>query len=671
MDFRAAPTDLDARVNYPEKDWNDETCALIKVQTTLKGLSFDTGTITPTKVVQRQGECWVYISPKIFKFAILHDDYTPLRYELPMSVESACTYYLTLNVIAPQNSGHYVHTAALSSGFLKLNIEPDDESHTVYIGRTRDYELSIDVASDGVYIKQLDFGKYYYKVESKYYETQYGEVDFNEGVDHIDVKLSPAYNTINISSSPEQGADVFVNGEYMGKTPLNCPDKFAKGDLHIRLTHNAYVALQRDEILPGDGQLKLLNYQMEPKYGVLSLQTHSDASIYIDNEYKAKGSWQGRLPSDVAHKVEARMDNHYAQSRSISLGRGENRTIVIPDPVPRIATLRIESSPAMAKVYMDGEYLGTSPLMKHVIMGTHEIQLSKDGHKTVTSQVRLEEKETKTVTLSLEKIGASTSTATSSSGTARTQTSTGVSPSATPSHPELGYDRSVVSSRRLGNPSELDCTRLKVGSESTPKTWRGTGLEQSVSLAGGLAKGSGLRDGVHTSKVPFTLHYNIGYRYKRFYVGAVIGATCHKTKMWMYFEEPLGTVYRVNANNLNLDLGAKVKLYFLKHDKKVNPFLSTAVGYSMGGESAYHEEDLGGSQDYTIAAYMNSTHPFVLAEFGLDFKLKGKTGLYVSGGYQMRETSHISSIGLQEMSGSTYASSFLLHGITFNVGFRF
>ncbi len=30
-------------------------------------------------------------------------------------------------------------------------------------------------------------------------------------------------------------------------------------------------------------------------------------------------------------------------------------------------------------------------------------------------------------------------------------------------HPELDYDLSVVSSRRLGNPSKLDCTRLKVG----------------------------------------------------------------------------------------------------------------------------------------------------------------------------------------------------------------
>ncbi len=96
--FKAVPTDLDARVNSPLTDWNGNVCALIKIQTVKKGFSFDTGTIAITKVIQKKGEIWVYVSPGIRKLNIYHEDYGVCRYEIPVPVEKASVYLLKLKV---------------------------------------------------------------------------------------------------------------------------------------------------------------------------------------------------------------------------------------------------------------------------------------------------------------------------------------------------------------------------------------------------------------------------------------------------------------------------------------------------------------------------------------------------------------------------------------------
>ncbi len=401
--FRYEESDMDARVNYPVKDWNDETCALIKVQTTLKGLSFDTGTIQPTRREQKPGEVWVYVSPKIHKFNISHPDYTPLRYELPDIIQSGCVYYLNLDVTGADDSRVYVQTAKMSSGYLKMNIEPKGEPVIVSIGLTNNYELATDVVQNGIYIKQLNFGRYYYKVESDYYQTDYGTVDFNEGVDHIDLKLATAYNFLDIDSAPESGANVFINGKLAGKTPLTYREKVKAGKCIIKLTHGDYSVLEREETLDGDASVKKFTYTMNPKYAIVSLRTAPDAEIWIDNTYKGKGSWEGRLPSGVAHVVESRMLNHYSQSQSVTVSDGENRTIELPVPVPRMAAVNITSEPLMAKIHIDGEYIGTTPLLRQVLMGRHELSISHDGYITEKSTIDLQENETLPVAVTLKK----------------------------------------------------------------------------------------------------------------------------------------------------------------------------------------------------------------------------------------------------------------------------
>ena len=59
--FELLPNDLDASTYYPKKDFNNRTCAIIKVFTTQKDFSFDNGSLGIVEVVQKTAEIWVYV----------------------------------------------------------------------------------------------------------------------------------------------------------------------------------------------------------------------------------------------------------------------------------------------------------------------------------------------------------------------------------------------------------------------------------------------------------------------------------------------------------------------------------------------------------------------------------------------------------------------------------
>ncbi len=100
------PTDMDARVNYPRKDQNGKTCAIIKIATPLTGFSFDTGTLSVQYVVEKTGEIWVYVQPGIRKITIAHQTMGVVReWDIPIKIEEACSYALSINT-QTDNTGY-------------------------------------------------------------------------------------------------------------------------------------------------------------------------------------------------------------------------------------------------------------------------------------------------------------------------------------------------------------------------------------------------------------------------------------------------------------------------------------------------------------------------------------------------------------------------------------
>jgi hypothetical protein len=75
-----------------------------------------------------------------------------------------------------------------------------------------------------------------------------------------------------------------------------------------------------------------------------------------------------------------------------------------PPPAPsRDATLRVNTSPTRARVYLDGDFQGLSPLTIETRPGDYELLVQKAGYQTEVRTIRLGPREDERISLRLEK----------------------------------------------------------------------------------------------------------------------------------------------------------------------------------------------------------------------------------------------------------------------------
>ena len=210
--FKGLPTDLDARVNYPVIDQNGKKCAIIKVENSNTGFTFDTGTLSVQKVEQKVAEIWVYVQPGVRKITIKHQTLGILReYIFPEQIKEATVYAMTLE----SGSVHTSVEQALSGAYLTMRLTPANA--IVWI----DDELK--TSDDGVVMIFLKNGFHTYRVRAAGYEQEIGKVEINGERKDMQVVLKSSMAsselskaTLKLSCADPQTA-LFVDGKQVGK----------------------------------------------------------------------------------------------------------------------------------------------------------------------------------------------------------------------------------------------------------------------------------------------------------------------------------------------------------------------------------------------------------------------------------------------------------------------
>ncbi|AXI24711.1 serine/threonine protein kinase [Methanofervidicoccus sp. A16] len=271
-------------------------------------------------------------------------------------------------------------------GFLKIFSTPSDAEAYIndeYKGKTP-------------LVLKLDPGNYSVKVTKdgyEGYETEIVEIETGK-IAEINVFLKP-YGILKISSDPSD-AEVYINGEYRGNTPLEL--KLDPGNYSVKVTKDGYENYET-KIEIKTGKTTEVNAVLKP-YGILKIySTPSGAKVYIDGYYK------GTTPLTVevspgTHTIKIKKDGYKDYSDTVYVSSGDSKTINAK-LTSKKATLYIRSDPSGAKVYIDGYYKGTTPLTVEVSPGTHTIKIKKDGYKDYSDTVYVSSGDSKTINAKL------------------------------------------------------------------------------------------------------------------------------------------------------------------------------------------------------------------------------------------------------------------------------
>ena len=385
--FRYVPGGvIDDKEEYT--DGNDFPMALIKISTEnipeqeRMRLVFVGNRATQIIKKPKTGSMWIYISAEAATFIdIRHPDYGTYKYRLPEELCDYCVYEMVLQYIpiVPVTSDE-----AAKPKKTYLIVQADQADAIVYIdGEMLGAKEARKLVDDGT--------THTYKIECKLYHEESGTVTVKDKT-VVNKTLRPAFGYLNISSTPEQGANVWVDGELIGVTPIKT-DKIKSGEHKVMVMKDMYKMTEKSFTVT-DGQTTNATLNMSANFVNVTITTDSQSDIYVDEEYKGKGKWTGRL-SDGAHIFEAKKTNHRASKKSLDLVLGETKTITLDAPTPINGEIDINTTPMGATIYIDGKNYGETPnYISDIMIGEHELKLTKQGCAEVKKTIIIEEGET-------------------------------------------------------------------------------------------------------------------------------------------------------------------------------------------------------------------------------------------------------------------------------------
>lgn len=367
--FRRLDNDLDARVTAPIKDQNGAWCAIIKVVTTQTGFSFDNGMIGIVKTENKSSEIWVYVPFGTKRLTIMHPKLGQLRdYILPESIDKATVYELVLT------TGKVITTVdeSIESQWLLIKAQP--AKAMIY--------LNEQFVKAGEYQAKLKPGKYTYRVEAPLYHTDAGIVEIADSKKELNVVLKPAFGYINITSTPESGAMVMIDGK---EQPIATPcqsEPVASGEHTVQVVKEMYQPLTQ-KVLVADGQTTPIKIALQPNFAVVSVTTPADASVSINGLEKGKGNWQGRLNAGV-YSIEATKAKHRPAKQDIDVVAGDTKTVDL-QPTPIYGSLDVMTTPSGATITIGDKEYGTTPnTINRLLIGDYSVKLTKEGYASIT-----------------------------------------------------------------------------------------------------------------------------------------------------------------------------------------------------------------------------------------------------------------------------------------------
>ena len=384
--FSLLPNDMTARSLQPVRDANGELTALIKVVTTEQGFDFDGGSLGIVKVLQQPGEIWVYVPDRARSVTIRHGKLGVLRnYAYPVPIQSGNVYEMKLShgtvevVVKPREI--VTEWFVVSSTPAGADVYLDDQA----VGKTP-------------FSAELPEGRYNWRVERNLYQSEAGIAELKAGNRvALDLALKPNFGRIELSSTPDAGAKVLLNGIDIGKQTPCVLDELPVGSYTVTLSH-AWFETTSQNVSVAAGDVQKVDVVMQPTFGELALLPRESVEYYV-NEKQAGAEVQRLAPG--VYTVEARKAGHGNARAQVVIERGKRQTPeLVPNPL--YGKLRIQSQPFGARIEVDGVYVGETPFtVRDLLVGKHSVTVGLEGYMTETTEITVQEETTVDVSIPL------------------------------------------------------------------------------------------------------------------------------------------------------------------------------------------------------------------------------------------------------------------------------
>ncbi len=439
QDFRYDASSMAAR-RHPRTDVNGDQCAIIKVRANVDGLLFDSNLGIVGEPVFEPGEVWLYVSPGERYLQFMREGVVTKDYRLPARPESGRVYILELLVRGEEDrlpddrvwvtfrmnqDNVYIQTgegAAIPSEgnisrhrmrkgesqvfrFIKQGfeekqrwVEADDDKvldielvsgePTTTLALSGWITIESEPAQAEVYLNEQRVGvtpymgnhlagDYSLRLMFPDYHDYTDSFELDEGgtVSLPSIEMKPRHGYWSISSDP-QGAEVFVNNNRIGTTPVE-RRVISSGRHQVSLRKELY-ADHEETITIEDGDDKDLFFELEEAFGYLDISSSpSNATVFIDNDEVGHTPWREQMAAGSYYLRLTHERYSASHDRDVTVRVGET-TERFYSLARNYEVVQIEAPGAA--IYIDGDRMGSDRYEAELTPGSYELTARKDRH---------------------------------------------------------------------------------------------------------------------------------------------------------------------------------------------------------------------------------------------------------------------------------------------------
>jgi formylglycine-generating enzyme len=325
-DLNELPGDPAAKT-FPLRDVNGDLCAILKIKTSVKGLSFKS--IGYEKHDFRDGIYFVYLQNGTKNLTFIKTGYITFPYYFPKKILGNNVYYMEVGEIKEDKKLEDI----------TINVEVDPKNSRLFVnGKDTEGKSSVKISS----------GKHILRIEKDRFQTLTDTIEVNPERTYFRYKLNRQVEASLTLNSDPSGADVYLDGIYFGKTPLSSSVPYS--EYRLKLTKNGWEDLYENiNLIPGGKFEK--DFSLIDRRAILNIKSPLEADVKIEG-IKDKISDGIKLPAGI-YKITAEADECDPDEKTIYLMPEETKNIEL-NPRPFACGIDIDTDSDNSKVLLKG-----------------------------------------------------------------------------------------------------------------------------------------------------------------------------------------------------------------------------------------------------------------------------------------------------------------------------
>ncbi len=312
----------------------------------------------------------------MFKLA---DHYLVLRGDYQVKAEAPGYYQLqqTFTVTEAQNQTLKLTLQKLP-GHLTVDTTPASSADIWIDGEKR--------GMGGAVIDGIAAGQHQLRVETERYRPHEQNITI-EGMDkhqQLQVSLTPAWATLRFTTEPA-GAELLVDGEFFGQTPLSA--EIIEGERQLMLKLPGYKAWQQTLEITAGEDLQLPPIRLEKADGLVMLTSKpSGASVTLNGKYRGATPLELALAPGQDYQVTLFKDGFQPANKRFAVNSGEELALAVALNV-QLGDINIRSNHQDALLYIDGTLMGRVNQKLSLPARQHQLRVKKDGYVDYTTAI--------------------------------------------------------------------------------------------------------------------------------------------------------------------------------------------------------------------------------------------------------------------------------------------